>query len=53
LNQLVDFHEIQQGDHSIEGNRYAAIFNPIASTILKWRMFKTKTCTSAIDYQVW
>jgi hypothetical protein len=33
---MVDFHEIKQEVHAIEGNLNAIIFNPIALTILKW-----------------
>jgi hypothetical protein len=36
----VDFHEIQQGSHAIEGDFDAIRFNLIASTILKWQTFK-------------
>jgi hypothetical protein len=39
-NQLVDFYEIQQGSHAVEGGVDAIIFNPVASTIPKWRTFK-------------
>jgi hypothetical protein len=37
LNQLVDFHDIQQGSQAIEGDLDAVPFNPIAATIQKWR----------------
>jgi hypothetical protein len=40
LKQFVDSHENQQGGHAIECDPDAIIFNPIASTILKWRTFK-------------
>jgi hypothetical protein len=40
LNQLVDLYEIEQGYHAIEGNLDAIIFNPLATTIQKWRTFK-------------
>jgi hypothetical protein len=33
LNQLLDFYEIQLGDHAIEGDLSAITFNPVASTI--------------------
>jgi hypothetical protein len=39
LNQKVDFYEIQYGNYTIE-NGLDAIFNPVASTIQKWRTFK-------------
>jgi hypothetical protein len=35
LNQLVDFHEIQQEGHAIEDEPEAIFFNPKASIILK------------------
>jgi hypothetical protein len=40
FNHLVDFHEIQKRGHVTEDDIYAIIFNPIASTILKWQRFK-------------
>jgi hypothetical protein len=36
----VDFYEIQYGANAIEGDLDAIIFNPIASTVLKWLRFK-------------
>jgi hypothetical protein len=43
LNQFVDFYEIQQEGHAIEGDLDAIIFNAVAATILKWRTFKLLT----------
>jgi hypothetical protein len=40
LNQLADFHIIQQGGHAIERDLESIIFNSIVSTILKWQKFK-------------
>jgi hypothetical protein len=40
LNQLLDFHKIQQEGHAIEGDISAMIFNPLASVILKRRTFR-------------
>jgi hypothetical protein len=40
LNYLVDFHEFWQRGDSIQGDLDAIIFNPIASTIFNWLMFK-------------
>jgi hypothetical protein len=34
------FHEIQQRGHAMEDDLDTIIFNPIASTILKWQTFK-------------
>jgi hypothetical protein len=39
LNRLVDFDEILYGD-DIEGDIDSMLFNPVASTVLKWRTFK-------------
>jgi hypothetical protein len=44
---LVDFYEILYVDDAIEGDLDAIIFNPIASTILKWLRF---TVVSWIHY---
>jgi hypothetical protein len=38
-NQLVHFHEIQQGGHAVECDLSAIHFNPTASIILKWQTF--------------
>jgi hypothetical protein len=40
LNQIVDFCEIQQGAHAIEGDLDAIIVAAAAATIPKWRTFK-------------
>jgi hypothetical protein len=40
LNQLADFHKIQQGGHAIERDLESIIFNSIVSTILKRQKFK-------------
>jgi hypothetical protein len=40
LNQLVHFYEIQYGGHAINGNLDAVRFNPVPSTIPKWRTYK-------------
>jgi hypothetical protein len=49
LNQLIDFHEIQWGWHTIEVDLDAVVLNVVAATIPKWRTFKIlgacKTCT--------
>jgi hypothetical protein len=52
----IDVHEIQHGDHAIEGNLGAMIFYPIPSTIFKWPRFKLlrwmkNLHQSALDYQ--
>jgi hypothetical protein len=40
LHQLINCHEIQRVWHVIEDDLDFTIFNPIASTILKWRRLK-------------
>jgi hypothetical protein len=45
LNQFVDFYEIQWGGHAIEGDLDAVLFNPVLSTIPKWRMKKLHQTT--------
>jgi hypothetical protein len=40
LNSLVDIHEIWKADDAIQEDLDVIIFNPIASTILKWLRFK-------------
>jgi hypothetical protein len=40
LTRLVDLHEIWRRGNAIQGDLEAIIFNPIASTILKWLRFK-------------
>jgi hypothetical protein len=40
LNRLVDFQEIWYGRDDIEGDHDAIIFNPTASTVLKWLRFR-------------
>jgi hypothetical protein len=42
LNHLVDFYEIWYTGDAIQGDLDAVIFNPKASTILKWLRFKFK-----------
>jgi hypothetical protein len=37
---LVDFREVWLGSDAIQGDIDSIIFNPIASTILKWLRFK-------------
>jgi hypothetical protein len=40
LNQLVDFYEIQERGHAIEGDPDSIVFNTLVSTIPKWRTIK-------------
>jgi hypothetical protein len=40
LNRLVDLDEILYGDDGIEYYLDYILFNPVASTIPKWRIFK-------------
>jgi hypothetical protein len=50
---MVHFHEIQKKGHVTEVNLDVIVFNPIVSTILKWRKFKILRWLhrSARDYQ--
>jgi hypothetical protein len=46
MNRLVDFHESCYEGNAIKGTVEALIIIPIASTILKWLMFKLRVgCT--------
>jgi hypothetical protein len=40
LNRLVDLDEILYGDDDTEDDLDCMMFNPVASTISKWRTFK-------------
>jgi hypothetical protein len=40
LNQLVDFHDIQQGGHAIEDDPDAIILNLVTLTVPKWWRLK-------------
>jgi hypothetical protein len=40
LNRLVDLDEILYGDDDIDDDLDSMHFNPVASTISKWRTFK-------------
>jgi hypothetical protein len=40
LNQFVDFHELQQGCHAIEGDLDETFYNSVATSSPKWRIFK-------------
>jgi hypothetical protein len=53
LNQLVDFYEIQQGGHAIEGDLDAVLFNPIPSSIQKWRTFKLLRWMQNLHQSTW
>jgi hypothetical protein len=53
LNQLVDFYEIQQGGHAIEGNLETVLYNPVSSTIPKWRTFKLLWWMQNLHQSTW
>jgi hypothetical protein len=53
LNQLVDFNEIQYGGHAIEGDLDAVFFNPVPSTIPKWRTFKLLRWMQNLHQSTW
>jgi hypothetical protein len=50
---LVNFHEIQQESHATVGDLGAILFNPVVSTIPKWRMFKLPKWTQNLDQSTW
>jgi hypothetical protein len=53
VNQLVDFYEIQYGGHAIEGDLDAVLFNPVSSTIPKWRTFKLLRWMQNLHQSTW
>jgi hypothetical protein len=53
LKQLVDFYEIQYGDHAIEANLEAVLFNPVPSTIPKWRTLKLLRWMQNLHQSTW
>jgi hypothetical protein len=53
LNQLVDFYEIKQEGHAIEGDLDAVRFNPVPSTIPKWRTFKLLRWMQNLHQSTW
>jgi hypothetical protein len=52
LNRLVDSEEIFCGGDDIEDDLDSILLNPIASTILKWRMFKLLRCVQLLNQLV-
>jgi hypothetical protein len=53
FNRLVDFYDIQQGGHAIEGNRGAIICNPVASTVPKWRTLRILRWMQILHKSMW
>jgi hypothetical protein len=53
LNQLVDFCEIQYGDHAIEGDLDAVLINPVSLPISKWRTFKLLRWMQNLHQSTW
>jgi hypothetical protein len=53
LNQLVDFYEIQQAGHAIEGDLDAVVFNAVAATIPKWPTFKLLRWMHNLHQSTW
>jgi hypothetical protein len=51
LNQLVDFYE--NHGHAIEGDLEAVLFNPVSSTIPKWRTFKLLRWMQNLHRSTW
>jgi hypothetical protein len=52
LNRLVDLDEILYGD-DIEYDLDSMLFNPVASTISKWRTFKLLRAHLLTDWWIW
>jgi hypothetical protein len=50
---LVDFDEIQYGGHVIEGDLDAIHFNPVPSSISKWRAFKLLRWMQNLHQSTW
>jgi hypothetical protein len=50
---MVDFHEIRQANHAIEGDLNTAIFSPIASTIPKWWTLKLLRWMQNLNQSKW
>jgi hypothetical protein len=53
MNQLVDFYEIQYGGHVIEDDHDALHFNPVPSSISKWRAFKRLRWMQNLHQSTW
>jgi hypothetical protein len=53
FNHLVDSHEIQQGSHGIESDFVDDDFNPVISTIPKWRPFKLLRFIQNLRQSMW
>jgi hypothetical protein len=50
---VVDFHEIQQGGHTIEGDVDASSFNPVASTVPEQRMTRLVMWMQNLHNSTW
>jgi hypothetical protein len=50
---LVDFYEIQQGGHAIEGHLDTMLFNLIALTIPKWQVFRLLRWMQNLKQSMW
>jgi hypothetical protein len=53
LEQLVDFMKFSMEVMYIEGDFDSIIFNPVASTIQKWRTFKLLRWMQNLHYVTW
>jgi hypothetical protein len=53
LNQLVDFYEIQKEGHAIEVDLDVVLFNPVPSSIPKWRTFKLLRWMENLHQSTW
>jgi hypothetical protein len=50
---MVDFYEIQYRGHIIEGDLNAIHFNPVPSSISKWRAFKLLRWMQNLHQSMW
>jgi hypothetical protein len=53
LKQLADFHEIQQGGHTIEDDLAAIPFTSVALTFPKWRTVKLLRWLQNLQLSTW
>jgi hypothetical protein len=49
FNRSMDLDEILYGGDDIEDDLNAILFNPVASTVLKWQTFKLLSCVLLLN----
>jgi hypothetical protein len=50
---LVDFYEIQKKGHAIEDDLGSVLYNPVSSSIPKWRKFKLLRWMQNLHHSTW